>query len=66
MRTERYRYVVWKNKEGAVIARELYDHQVDPAENQNLALRPESKSVLSALEAQFQAGWRGALPVSRP
>jgi iduronate 2-sulfatase len=66
MRTERYRYVAWKNKQGAVTARELYDHHVDPAENQNLALKPESKSVLSALEAQFQSGWRGALPVSRP
>jgi arylsulfatase A-like enzyme len=37
MRTDRYRYVEWRNKQGELVARELYDHQTDPQENENVA-----------------------------
>ncbi len=38
VRTERYRYVEWIEKEGGgVAARELYDHSSDPDENENIA-----------------------------
>lgn len=38
IRTERYRYTEWREFEsGDVIARELYDHDVDPDENINVA-----------------------------
>lgn len=66
MRTDRYRYVEWKNRQGELVARELYDHQLDPAENENLAVKPESQAVLDELGRQFKAGWRGALPSSLP
>jgi len=37
-----------------VVARELYDHQTDPAENENVADRPENKPVLEQLARQLQ------------
>jgi len=63
MRTDRYRYVEWRKRNTReVVAQELYDHQTDPAENQNLALRPESKPLLTTLAAQLAAGWQAAVP----
>ena len=63
MRTDRYRYVEWRDrKSGAVAAQELYDHQSDPAENENLAPQAASKDVLAKLSAQLAAGWEGARP----
>ena len=43
-------------------ARELYDHQTDPAENQSLAGRPEHKELIEQLAAQLKAGWQAAKP----
>lgn len=38
VRTDRYRYVEWRDLgSGAVVARELYDHQADPRETLNLS-----------------------------
>jgi choline-sulfatase len=66
VRTERYRYVVWTNREtGKIVASELYDHRTDTAEDVNLADRPESAGLLEELEAIRRAGWRAALPDSR-
>ncbi len=62
MRTDRYRYVEWIDREGKLVARELYDHQTDPEENQNLADRADQAQVLDQLARQFQAGWKGAVP----
>ena len=64
VRTDRYRYVVWVNHEtGELAARELYDHQSDPAENVNLATDPAYAETVAGLEAVRHAGWRAALPV---
>ena len=51
VRTSEFRYVEWTEKEGgAVAARELYDHRVDPDETRNLAPEnPEAVARLSAL-----------------
>lgn len=63
MRTDRYRYVEWRKRNTReVVAQELYDHQTDPAENQNIATRPESSALLSQLSAQLEAGWQAAAP----
>jgi arylsulfatase A-like enzyme len=62
MRTDRYRYVEWKNKKGEIVARELYDHKTDPQENENVADRPEHAKVIAELGAQMKAGWKGAKP----
>jgi arylsulfatase A-like enzyme len=65
MRTDRYRYTEWQSNwrspdEVKVIARELYDHQADPAETVNLAERAEHAQLVSRLSTQLRAGWQAA------
>jgi arylsulfatase A-like enzyme len=63
MRTDRYRFVQWQDRRtGEPVTQELYDHQTDPAENQNVAALPEHKELLTQLAAQLKAGWKGAVP----
>lgn len=63
VRTDRYRYVTWVDWEtGDVVALELYDHEVDPGENINVAGRPEYAGAVAEMEAVRAAGWRAALP----
>lgn len=49
MRTDRYRYVEWQDKNGQLAARELYDHARDPQENENVAGQPDQAAVLDQL-----------------
>lgn len=54
MRTERYRYVEWLEQDtGKIAERELYDHERDAEENENLAKRPEHASLLTDLNTQI-------------
>ena len=64
MRTARYRFTVWVNNKvhSRVDAVELYDHQADPQENQNIAQRPENAALVRRLMAQWKEGWQGAMP----
>lgn len=57
MRTARYRYIRWEGKGGG---EELYDHQSDPGEFTNLAVKPEAKSLVEQQRRMFDAGWRAA------
>ena len=53
VRTDRYRLVKWvkeKNvKQPEIVAVELYDHKVDPDENNNIANNPEAKIIITEL-----------------
>lgn len=64
MRTDRYRFTVWvaKNDHTKVDAIELYDHQTDPQENQNIAERHENAALVEQLMAQWKKGWQDARP----
>lgn len=64
MRTDRYRYGWWHvaDRPGEIIAEELYDHAVDPAENVNRAVDPAYADVLVQLREQARRGWRHAVP----
>jgi iduronate 2-sulfatase len=64
MRTDRYRFTRWvgRSDHAKVDAVELYDHQMDPQENTNVANNPANKALVEKLTAQWQAGWRGAVP----
>ena len=62
MRTDRWRYTEWRNPDGSVTARELYDEQADPQENQCLAKRPEQAALIEDLAARLKAGWKAARP----
>ncbi len=57
VRTDRYRYTAWEGKGGG---EELYDHQKDPDEFTNLAVKPEAKVVLEKHRAVLKAGWKAA------
>ena len=62
MRTERYRFTRWVQRDdpSKVIAVELYDHQTDPQENQNIANDPKQAALVAKLTEQWEKGWRGA------
>ena len=54
MRTDRYRYVEWQNRRtGDVLEVELYDHKLDPAENENIAKSPDQEQRLSDLSRRM-------------
>lgn len=66
MRTDRYRFTVWvsKSNHAKVDAVELYDHQTDPQENQNIANQPAHAALVKELMAQWKRGWPAAKPES--
>ena len=67
IRTERYRIVRWATENDSTVALELYDHQLDPNENINIAAEQTTTtdSLLEQLKTvkfmdkgmPFQAGW---------
>lgn len=58
VRTDRYRYTAWlSQKDGRLVAQELYDHQKDPAESTNVAKDAAYAAALKEAEAIRQAGW---------
>lgn len=63
MRTERYRFNQWVSREdpSKVCATELYDHELDPGENRNLA-DEAAPELLERLSRQLEAGWKAARP----
>jgi arylsulfatase A-like enzyme len=64
MRTDRYRYIEWLNRETFELAeRELYDHETDPQENQNIASKTEQK-LLDQLSNQMWSSLPKPVPPS--
>lgn len=67
LRTERYRIVRWATENDSTLAVELYDHQLDPNENNNIAAEQEeiTATLLEKLKTvsfmdedmPFQNGW---------
>jgi len=59
LRTDRYRYTKWvgfpEDQRNEVAGLELYDHENDPQETQNLAADPKMQDVLKRLDAKLQA-----------
>ena len=64
MRTERYRFVVWvaRTDHSKIDAMELYDHNLDPQENTNIAKAPGNNELVDRLLTQWRKGWQGAKP----
>jgi arylsulfatase A-like enzyme len=68
MTTERYHYVQWHDWDngaelaGEQIAVELYDHQVDPDENFNIAGHRRHSELVKQMGEQLGVGWRAARP----
>ena len=56
VRTEQYRYTEWRDFEtGAVVARELYDHEADPHEMANRAEDAELRKVVESMSELLSA-----------
>jgi iduronate 2-sulfatase len=56
LRTDRYRYTEWRDVAGSsVLARELYDHELDPDETVNLAGESKHGELIEQLSAQLSA-----------
>ncbi len=64
MRTERYRLTVWVSRDdhAKIDAIELYDHQIDPQENFNVAKVAANGEFVEKLLTQWRQGWQGAKP----
>ncbi len=62
MRTHRYRFTEWAQPAKNFRMLELYDHKLDPEENQNVANRPENRELIEQLTKQLHTGWQAALP----
>lgn len=61
MRTDRYRYTEWQNRETKEpLARELYDLQQDPEANANVA--EQSTELVKKMSSKLNAGWKAAVP----
>ncbi len=68
IRTDRYRYVEWymwnkeEKKAGKLLLNELFDHQIDPQENVNIASHPENRDLVEALSQELEKGWKYSRP----
>ncbi len=62
IRTDRYRFTEWSVPEKDFVEYELYDHEVDPQENTNIAGRPENAELVRELADLLHGGWQAALP----
>jgi hypothetical protein len=61
IQTERYRYTEWiKGNTGELVARDLFDHQLDPDENVNISHLPQNADLMDQLSGLLQRGkgWR--------
>jgi len=59
LRTPRWRYTEWdESNQGS----ELYDHDADPKELNNLADHPDSKAIVDKLSAQLRAAVKTTYP----
>jgi arylsulfatase A-like enzyme len=52
VRSDHYRYTEWTASDGTVDI-ELYDHQHDPQENENVARKPQYRKVIAKLKKQI-------------
>ena len=63
MRTQQYRFIVWKDRENpkkAPVFIELFDHNIDPLETTNIA--SQNPELVKELMIQFNKGWQGNSP----
>lgn len=57
IQTKQYRYTEWtRESTGEILARDLFDHQVDPGENRNISGFPENEKIIKELSALLDKG----------
>ncbi|MEM0897638.1 MAG: sulfatase [Verrucomicrobiota bacterium] len=58
VRTDQYRYTIYRDKEGQVTGHMLYDHEKDPGENVNVADQPEYADVVTQLASTLESSMK--------
>jgi iduronate 2-sulfatase len=61
IQTDRYRYTEWiRESTGEVMARDLFDHKIDPDENVSISKLPENADLVDQLSQLLKGGngWR--------
>jgi arylsulfatase A-like enzyme len=57
VQTDRYRYTEWiKVSTGELLARDLFDHQTDPHENNSIANDPDNEKLIQKLSEKLDRG----------
>jgi arylsulfatase A-like enzyme len=57
LQTDRYRYTEWiKMSTGELLARDLFDHQTDPAENRSISNDPLNEELMQHLSSLLDRG----------
>lgn len=56
---DNYFYTEWRNAADSVVKKMLFDHSVDPNENENIASDPKNKELAKSLSLKL-IGYRGA------
>ena len=64
VRTADWRYTEWKDRQGNDMGVELYDENMDPKENTNIAGEAVNAEKMKEMAAILKAGWKAALPES--
>ncbi len=62
MRTQRFRFTEWVDRDRTVVARGLYDLENSASETVNVADQPENAALVDTLAVQLRDGWRKAVP----
>ncbi len=62
--TNRYQYTEWFNDEGNFECRMLYDHTVDPDENENISELPENTALVDSLSEILKKEIESAVEIS--
>ena len=63
MKTNDFRYTEWREAgSGKVLAKELYDHRKEHAENNNVAGEQEYSGTVMQLGEMMNSGWKSAMP----
>ncbi len=57
VKTDRYLYTEWRKK-GTITHRMLFDHELDPMENTNIADKPDAQPVVDRLSALLEPQWK--------
>jgi len=64
IKTDRYLYTEWYDKEGVFYGRMLYDHHIDPDENINISEFPENNALVDSLSKILHKEMQSAMEIN--
>jgi len=64
IKTDKYLYTEWYNKDGEFYGRMLYDHDDDPDENLNISEMPENRALVDSLSKMLHKEIQSAIKIN--